>query len=154
VEDVLDGIKAYFDAGLAAAITAIETARTVTIPDLAGAIRVRIDRSRQYPMMTLIPAGATHDYGDDDTPMQDHWTFFSVDIAVSHVGSEPETVQDVLIRYYEAIVDLVHADWTFGARFDRVRLGDTDFSIMTEQQQDGVLIQTLYQTLEIRVYDH
>lgn len=154
MEDVLDGIKAYFDAGLAAALTAIETARSVTIPDLAGAIAVRINRSRQYPQMTLVPSGTRHEYAYDEGPLEDHWTYHDVDVVVSHTGSDPETVQDALLRYGEAIVDLVHADWTFGARFNRVRLGDTDFSVMVENQQDGVLIQTLYQALEVRVYDH
>lgn len=154
MEDVLDGIKAYFDAGLSAAITVIETARSVTVPDLAGAIRVRVDRSMQYPMMTLVPAGTRREYAYDEGPLEDHWTYHDVDVVISHAGSAPETVQDVLLRYGEAIVDLVHADWTFGARFDRVRLGDTDFSVMTERQQDGVLIQSLYQALEVRVYDH
>ena len=154
MEDVLDGVKAYFDANLVTTLVAIETARSVTIPRIAGDITVRTDLSMQYPMMSIIPRSAEHDYGDDEGPLEDHWTFFNVDVVITHSGSAYDTVQDALLRYYEAIVDLTQSDWTYGSRFDRVRLGDADFSVMIESQEDKRLMQSLIIALEVRVYDH
>ena len=154
MEDALDGVKAYFDASLETALTAIETARSVTIPRIVGGIATRTDLSYQFPKMSLLPRGVNHEYGDTDAPLKDFWSLYDIDIVITHTGSDYDTVQDALCRYYEAIVNMTIASWTYGGRFDQVILGDLDFSEMLEAQEDGRLLQSLFLSLEVRAYEH
>ena len=152
MEDVLDGIKAYFDASLEATLVAIETARDVTIPRLGGAISLKVDRSKQYPAMTIYPNNVEYDYGPSDAPREyDPVITYMVTIVMRHVSSDAEAVQDVLLRYAEAIVDMRNADITFGgmANISTVHLGESDFLPIRDAQQEGSLQQSFIQDIYI-----
>lgn len=150
MEDVLDGIAAYFTSNLAAALTAIETARGVTITAWQAMDTAPI-RSRQYPTIEILPDSEAPEHGDDESPLEsDYWKYYSVTVWVTMAGGDAKTVQYTLMRYQEAIEDLVLADSTFGSLANRVRIGESDYSPAVEAQREGTILQALSQDLEIR----
>ena len=150
IEDMLDGIKTYFDSNLTSALAAIETARSVTIPRWKAMDTAEI-RSRQLPSIEILPDSQVAEHGDDESPLEsDYWLYYAITVWVTYAGSDAKAVQYALMRYQEAIEDLIIADSTLGNLANRVRATGADFSPAVEAQKDGSILQVLTQDLEIR----
>lgn len=156
MEDALDGTVAYIAAGLEATLAAVEIARSVTVPRWGTRLSVSgtgQEYSGQYPQIIVAPAGTEPSYVDEGQSWADeHWNYHLVDILTTQMGSDWEQVERDLLRYDEAYQVLVSADYTFGDRFNRVRLGSMDPAGILEAIDERTMKQTLIRTLEVRVF--
>jgi hypothetical protein len=71
-------------------------------------------------------------------------------IRITHVASSISEVENTLLRYSEAINRLQEADDTFGDEFNRVQLGDEDYSPMIENQETRQLLQQVLISMTCR----
>jgi hypothetical protein len=150
MEDALAGVKAYYQAELGDALSAIETARSVTIPRQKLMETAPID-DRQYPMIEILPQRQTYEYGSPEAPLTEEIADFSLLVAISHAGNLKSAVQAVLMRYVEAIVAITFDDDTYGNRFLWVKVAEAEYSDVTEPQESGHAEQRVAITLAVRV---
>lgn len=149
MEDALAGVKAYLTASLEAQLAAIEATRSVTIPRWK-IMETHEVTDRQYPMIEITPQRVSYEYGDVDAPLTEEVARYEVAVVISQVGSDPENVQEDLLRYVEAVVALTFADDTYGSRFTWVKVDEADFSEMVENQETGQMLQLVGVQLQIK----
>lgn len=152
MEDVLAGIKAYFESDLEAMLGIIETERGATIPLWKNLETARI-KDRQYPAIEIVPAtGAIeYEYGEEDGPFIQPTEYHSVNATVSQVGSEYEEVQNDLLRYVEGIRRITIDDDTYGDRFLWVRLNGVNMDEIPSAQKSGKLLQKVVVTFRVKI---
>lgn len=144
MEDVLAGVKAYYEAVLAAELAAIGTERGVTVPAWK-VLTTSENLDRQYPAIEILPMRINYVY--ETEPHETH----QVAVIVSQAGSETAAVQADLMRYVEAIRRVTHEDDTYGNRFAWVEIDEVDFTEMMESQESGQLLQLVGIQLSVQV---
>lgn len=149
MEDVLSGVTDYLDANLTTYLAAIESVRSCTVPR-PKEIDYSIVLSRQYPFIEVLPGETEPDYGQGDNPFAVGFDRHSLYVNIHHAGGAHKDVELVLIRYFEAIKDLVIADDTLGGAFNEVQRGRIDYSSMIEAIEGKQIKQT--GTMELLVW--
>lgn len=144
MEDVLAGVKSYFESVLTAELAAVGSERGVTVPEWK-IIATSENRDRQYPAIEILPMRINYVY--ETEPNETH----RIAVIVSQAGSETASVQADLLRYVEAIRRVTHRDDTFGGRFEWVEIDEVDFTEMMESQESGQLLQLVGIQLSVQV---
>lgn len=149
IEDVLTGVTEYLDANLGTYLSAIESARNCTIPR-PKEIDYAIVLSRQYPFIEVLPGETEPDYGEGDNPFAVGFDRHTLYLNIHYAGGAHKEVELVLIRYFEALKDLIIADDTFGGAFNEVQRGRIDYAPMIEATEEKQIKQT--GTMEMLVW--
>lgn len=145
----LAGIKTYFDANMETILLAMEAEYSVTIERLVSIEHVE-NAARQYPYMVILPNDGNNEYGDENTPVEQGFKIRNAQIIVVHNSTDIVEVQDTLLYYEDAVNRLIENDNTFGSLFNRVRLGDEDFSEMGQWIETKEYEQSVLMILEVR----
>jgi hypothetical protein len=115
IRAMVHGLKTFVTANLPAQLRLIEAelADGIKLPDPAqhfvGFRNLFVD-TMPFPRICYVVDSLNP---DTDAPMVD-WTNPEVDILVSFTHSNPETLEEILLRYSDAFNNLVHSDRTIG----------------------------------------
>jgi hypothetical protein len=150
MEDILAGIKAYFESDLPAMLTTIGTERGVTVPSWKNLDTARI-KDRQYPAIEIIPRTIEYEYGEEDGPFIEPIEYHNAAAIISQAGSEYKDVQNDLLRYVEGIRRITIDDDTYDSRFNWARLNGMNMGEISEAQRGGKLLQQVIVELRIRI---
>ena len=151
IEDALTGIQAYIAANLTTRLNAIATARSVTIPRAASAdILVGFCQSKQYPNISIVPAPTDFEYSDPESPYILPLQLHGVSIIVDHNDVDETEAMLVLVRYSEAITQMVIDDWTCGDRFNKTQLVNIEPGIFVAHD-DKSISQSIDITIAVRI---
>jgi len=153
MEDVLDGIMNFFKAEgkLNETLNEIEIARGVDIQ--------RTDIIERYEVLDfdqikieILPDDTIQEYGNSSTAplIGDHFNYNAVDIFITTTGTDTLDVNNVLLRYAEAIQKMVRKDETFNKRFNWVKIIRVDYSPMVRDQRSGALSKICTVSLQVR----
>lgn len=150
MEDVIDLVKSTIDDNLSTYLDAIETARSVTIPDYA-ALDTGILKSKQYPAIEVIPGTVEADYSDTpESYLQEHINYFKVAVIVGYPQADYQDAMYVLMRYDEALEELFKDYYDLSGGVDLLRIARADYTEMIQSQRDNQMLQLLTKELEIR----
>jgi hypothetical protein len=151
MEDTLAGIKAYFEATLAAELVAIGTERGVTVPPWKALDTCEV-KDPQYPAIEIQPGAIEYDYGAEEAPLLEPAEHHQAFVEVTQAGSERKAVQEDLLRYAEGLRRITVEDESYGGRFNWVRLVRADFAGLPEAQGKGQILQKLRVELRVRIF--
>jgi hypothetical protein len=114
---VAEGVKTYFTTAIPVALRAIEKelADGVTLPDpkLHTIGYPTTFRSTDYPVDSYVAGQTGHEFY-----MQSEVIYLDVDVIVAMVGSQPENLEKICLRYGDALCNAVRADRSLGAICD------------------------------------
>jgi len=150
MEDVLDGIKAYFETNLDTELSSIESTRECEI-ERWKVIDTAPTLGNQTPIIEILPDATVPSYLNEDAPNLEGWEEHFIHVLVSMSGTVPKDVQYGLLRYAEAIIAITDDDFTYGDRFNRVLIANIDYSLMIEAATENTsFLQVLDITLAVR----
>jgi len=114
---MVTGLKTYVTAGLPAQLRLVELelADGVKLPDPKVHVLGWSDpfTSTDYPMVSYMAATP-----ELDPVIMTEWLNPEIDIMVSLVHAKPETLELILLRYYDALTNLIRADRSIGGACD------------------------------------
>ncbi len=150
VEDVVKNLHDYFTGSvMETQLDTIEAARSVQIPRIKESGWVP-QKGMQYPQLEVLANSTQVIYSSEDSPLNEGWESTQVDLVFTQAGNDAAGVIETLMRYQEAVKEIIRADYQLGGLFDVVYLRDADWTPIMASQQDGSLIQVLFITVEAR----
>jgi hypothetical protein len=149
MKKALDGVLAHLNNNLDSTLTTIEGEESITIPRWKE-MALYESKTRQYPLIEIVPDRSVSSYSSEESPFEVGWDSHIIDIFVNMVGILESDVSDNLLWYREAFYRIVKADSRFGDRFNRVRMGESDYSPMMKMDKTNMILQILTQTLIVR----
>lgn len=153
MEDTLDGVVDYFkaDGKLNQTLDSIEVARGVKIQRTGIIERYEVLDFDQIKM-EILPDDTIPDYGNASTSplIGDHFNFNTVDVFITVSGTDTLDMNNILLRYAEAIQIMTRNDETFNKRFNWVKIMKVDYSPMVQDRESGELTKICTVILQVR----
>jgi hypothetical protein len=149
MEDVIELVKSAISDNMETYLTAVESARSVTIPRHKS-LDTGILYSHQYPAIEVLPGSTDTDYSDTpESYLHEHWNVYEVGIHVAYPFGDHQEAMYVLMRYDEALEELFKANYTLSDSVEIVRIAGSDFAGVVEAQRDKQLLQVLVKELQV-----
>lgn len=159
MEDTLDGLKAFIVAGIETKLLEIESERSVTIPRCrTGDIDVGFIESGQVPNISIVPSDTVPDYSDDSAPLIEPWWDDNVSALIEYKGSPQKTVLYALMRYAQAITEMILEDrhegrpGTCGGRFEITQIDGISYASFIDARDTKAIRQVIDLRLLVREY--
>jgi hypothetical protein len=146
--ECLTDFKDYLTSGNAYLnkVNSIATDLSITLPGTATSrwafLNTYFDKSRQYPSIMILPSRKTKERQYYPEPVVNK-KFFEIDVFIMHKGSNPETLQNIVMCYVEAIVEMIEDDQTCGNRFLYINDNDIDYTDMIQSERQGEYLYTI-----------
>jgi len=138
-------------------VNSVASDLSVTLPGTAtrrwSFLDTYFDKSRQYPSIMILPSKKTKERKYYQEPVVNE-KIFDIDVFVMHKGSDPETLQNQVMCYVEAIVELIEDDQTCGSRFLWANDGDIDYTDMVQSERQGQFLYTIPVHISIKKTIH
>jgi hypothetical protein len=148
-EQILDGVKTRISARFethrsALASEVSDTIATYKVLEIGDVL------TPNTPAIEILPASTETELYDGQM-LDDGIEEMGITLRITASGSKVSTVTKLLLRYREIIKRIVKEDPTFVSVFYRVRMGRSDWSIMTKAQEGLNFAQEMYQDITVRV---
>lgn len=155
-EDNVRALRTTIADNLATKLSAIETARSVTITAIAAEdITVGFRFARRFPRIEILPASTNYDYGDSDLPRVEATGEDEFEVVISRAGSESDSAEMFydLMRYGEAVTEIIIANPELGLGDDVVAYVESAEWVDVRQAIESKQI-ALALALTVRVMEH
>jgi len=149
----MKGVKAYILANLETYLAAVESARSVTIPRW-DYLDVGYDKAPHKTSIEILPIRGTREYGNrEGGPLLESFSDHDIAVIIKNIGGDPNETMWAVLRYDEAIQDMILADDTCGSRFVWALLEEVETGDMMQASEAGRFRFAIARTIKVREFE-